>query len=343
MDKILALAVEHLANYLEVFFSTLKSPGTALQPVTTPIEEFIRLKDDSAEPQYQRQLSPRAISFLLISIFVGSVLNANIVRRLPAPDLMLTAVVVLVLWIVLSSFVHLLCKFLGGRGSFTQTLSASLQVFAVCYVLSSCVAFLWGVLSIKIIVSGAWPSGVVWRLVQEPILTYFLSQLLLIAVYLTLAMRRVHGFGPRRSLSGTWSFLEPIAFSIIFLVLTFGIVALSKSTYDVHRIPLTDPESQINKFEAGALVIFEGGIGHVGVIADEHGFYRTSPRHGVIYSEFGEYWSKRIKGFKRVTGGCEQVLGPTEVELCAALRKARPKCTGYGFETWECEIESVLL
>jgi cell wall-associated NlpC family hydrolase len=53
------------------------------------------------------------------------------------------------------------------------------------------------------------------------------------------------------------------------------------------------------QFKFGTLVFFSG-LAHVGVVADEHGFYHASRRHGVIYSEFNEYWLKRIDGFRRV-------------------------------------------
>jgi peptidoglycan endopeptidase LytE len=56
------------------------------------------------------------------------------------------------------------------------------------------------------------------------------------------------------------------------------------------------PEGQEYKF--GTLVFFSG-LTHVGVVADERGFYHASRRHGVIYSEFSEYWLKRIDGFRR--------------------------------------------
>ena len=39
---------------------------------------------------------------------------------------------------------------------------------------------------------------------------------------------------------------------------------------------------------------------HVGVVADEHGFYHASRHHGVVYQEFNEYWLKHIDGFRRV-------------------------------------------
>jgi len=53
------------------------------------------------------------------------------------------------------------------------------------------------------------------------------------------------------------------------------------------------------QFKFGTLVFFSG-LKHVGVVADEHGFYHASRRQGVIYSPFNEYWLKRIDGFRRV-------------------------------------------
>lgn len=49
----------------------------------------------------------------------------------------------------------------------------------------------------------------------------------------------------------------------------------------------------------GTLVFFSG-LAHVGIVADEHGFYHASRHHGVIYSPFNDYWLARIDGFRRV-------------------------------------------
>ena len=59
------------------------------------------------------------------------------------------------------------------------------------------------------------------------------------------------------------------------------------------------PAPEEEQFKFGTLVFFSG-LTHVGVVADEHGFYHASRRQGVIYSEFSEYWLKRIDGFRRV-------------------------------------------
>src|SRR5262245_54803684 len=59
------------------------------------------------------------------------------------------------------------------------------------------------------------------------------------------------------------------------------------------------PAAPDEQFKFGTLVFFSG-LKHVGVVADEHGFYHASRHHGVIYSSFNEYWLKRIDGFRRV-------------------------------------------
>jgi cell wall-associated NlpC family hydrolase len=59
------------------------------------------------------------------------------------------------------------------------------------------------------------------------------------------------------------------------------------------------PPAAEEQYKFGTLVFFNG-LAHVGVVADEHGFYHASRRHGVIYSPFNDYWLKRIDGFRRV-------------------------------------------
>ncbi len=54
-----------------------------------------------------------------------------------------------------------------------------------------------------------------------------------------------------------------------------------------------------DRFKFGTLVFFNH-LQHVGIVADENGFYHASSSKGVVYSRFGDYWSKRITGFRRV-------------------------------------------
>ena len=57
------------------------------------------------------------------------------------------------------------------------------------------------------------------------------------------------------------------------------------------------PATEDEKFKFGTLVFFNNQK-HVGIVADEHGFYHASRRKGVIYSRFDKYPS-RIDGYRR--------------------------------------------
>lgn len=70
----------------------------------------------------------------------------------------------------------------------------------------------------------------------------------------------------------------------------------SAKTLWANSIPLaTDAE----KFQFGTLVFFNR-LGHVGIVADEKGFYHASSSKGITYSPFEGYWAKRIVGFRRL-------------------------------------------
>jgi cell wall-associated NlpC family hydrolase len=53
------------------------------------------------------------------------------------------------------------------------------------------------------------------------------------------------------------------------------------------------------EFKFGTLVFFSG-LTHVGIVADEKGFYHSARHGGVVYSPFNDYWLSRIDGFRRV-------------------------------------------
>ncbi|HJR07984.1 MAG TPA: C40 family peptidase [Pyrinomonadaceae bacterium] len=59
------------------------------------------------------------------------------------------------------------------------------------------------------------------------------------------------------------------------------------------------PVSEDEKYKFGTLVFFNN-LKHVGIVADANGFYHASTSQGVTYSPFNEYWTSRIRGFRRV-------------------------------------------
>jgi hypothetical protein len=59
------------------------------------------------------------------------------------------------------------------------------------------------------------------------------------------------------------------------------------------------PAREDEKYKFGTLVFFNR-LGHVGIVADDKGFYHASRSHGVTYSPFNDYWMDRIDGFRRI-------------------------------------------
>ena len=60
------------------------------------------------------------------------------------------------------------------------------------------------------------------------------------------------------------------------------------------------PPPKEEEFKFGTLVFFSG-LRHVGIVADEKGFYHSAKHGGVVYSPFNNYWLSRIDGFRRVS------------------------------------------
>jgi cell wall-associated NlpC family hydrolase len=59
------------------------------------------------------------------------------------------------------------------------------------------------------------------------------------------------------------------------------------------------PPPKEEEFKFGTLVFFSD-LTHVGIVADEKGFYHSARHGGVVYSPFNDYWLSRIDGFRRV-------------------------------------------
>jgi cell wall-associated NlpC family hydrolase len=65
------------------------------------------------------------------------------------------------------------------------------------------------------------------------------------------------------------------------------------------------------RFKFGTLV-FLNGLGHMGIVADENGFYHASSSKGITYSPFKGYWGNRIVGFRRLPTATQ---APVEINM----------------------------
>lgn len=62
---------------------------------------------------------------------------------------------------------------------------------------------------------------------------------------------------------------------------------------------MSTPVEGDERFRFGTLV-FLNGLGHMGIVADENGFYHASSSKGITYSTFKGYWANRVVGFRRL-------------------------------------------
>jgi len=61
----------------------------------------------------------------------------------------------------------------------------------------------------------------------------------------------------------------------------------------------SEPVDGDDRYKFGTLV-FLNGLGHMGIVADENGFYHASSSKGITYSPFKGYWENRIVGFRKL-------------------------------------------
>lgn len=66
-----------------------------------------------------------------------------------------------------------------------------------------------------------------------------------------------------------------------------------------------------DRYKFGTLV-FLNGLGHMGIVADENGFYHASSSKGITYSPFKGYWEKRIVGFRRLPQMGQEITPETD-------------------------------
>jgi cell wall-associated NlpC family hydrolase len=67
----------------------------------------------------------------------------------------------------------------------------------------------------------------------------------------------------------------------------------------------SEPVEGPDQFKFGTLV-FLNGLGHMGIVADENGFYHASSSKGITYSPFKGYWANRIVGFRKLKTAGQQ-------------------------------------
>lgn len=219
IEQLLKLGTEYFSSYLTVLISTLRAPGERFRPLPKSKDKGVTVLHAGISASYIGPgLSPQLFGFMIISVLIGATLNSVVPGRPPSPDFLTTSVVTISVWIGYSISVFLLCKILGGKGSFLETMSVSLQLLAVVYVVSNFVTFIWGSIVRPSVVRGLLQSGILRPIVDYPILIYYPVQFFLMLIYLPLALKHVHRLNRVRQIvvavvPVVWTFWAIVSFS----------------------------------------------------------------------------------------------------------------------------------
>lgn len=196
LDKILKFFAENLVDWSRVTYLTLVHPISRFEPVTTS-EWNTQSLVDTFRSERQLWLSPRLLTFAVFSVIVGTTINGLLPNRIPGPQHFVVVAVVLSSWFFHASYLHLLCKMLRGSGSYLETLSVSVQVFATIYVVSSFLSLIAGTIVLMPYVSNTIKKVyfIGELIVSEPALLFFIILALLQSLYIPMSLRHVHKFG----------------------------------------------------------------------------------------------------------------------------------------------------
>jgi len=224
-EKILKFLTENIAEFFKVSVDTLIRPVAKFQLVPLALMADSSLVPNAGFDSSTRPwLHPLLFAFATVSAILGYLINSLIPNRRPGPDLLVTVVVTLIYWFVYSIGLHLLSRALRGRGQYVDTLSVNLQVLATLSVVASFLTLGLSLLTRlstmdRLIIQIPEVGG---NLRAEPAFFFFGIQALLLAVYLPLALKHVHGFGwIRQLLIGILPFI-----TMWFGVLSFVTVGL---------------------------------------------------------------------------------------------------------------------
>lgn len=248
-DKIIKFIVDHLANYFSILFTTLKRPILKFPPIESKESKKIIITNSGNELA-KDQMNPSLFEFAFISIFIGFTIQSLIPKNGTQPQLIISVLIPFIAWLVVGVVMNIFCKLLRGKGSFIETISITLQIFSVAYVISSVLTLLWGIAllgysqfteeffvypsqptlfnEITLSFYELPPIGNYYLLREYPFLLYFIIQPIFILVYFSWALKILHRFNR----------IKMIVIILILLILLNTFMFLNTLTYKQYVFPL---------------------------------------------------------------------------------------------------------
>ena len=241
IQQLLQWGTEYFSEYVFVFISTLIKPTVRFHPIEGQAEDSILFVSDKTRSlNIGSKLNPKLFSFTIISIFLGLTLNSIISTRLSILDVFSTSLVVLVVWFAYSCLIYALCKMFGGKGSLWETISVSLQLLAVIYVVSNLIALVWRILVQVPLIFGylIGRNQVLDLFIGDPIFFYYFVDFILMLVYLPAGLKYVHRF---RAISLAITTILPLTVIVLcgtFMSLSTGINLCAETCIQTSTAPV---------------------------------------------------------------------------------------------------------
>jgi hypothetical protein len=210
-------AVANFPQYFSVIVETVTRPGLHFAPITAQVSEQ---GIGGSMSKVGGQLNPQLVGFAVTSMFLGLTMNSLITTRRGGITFFVIEVVGLLFWVLYAAMVHLFCKIVRGHGSFMETVSVTIEIFATLYVVCSTLATTLALMvlyePIKLLVSDI---GIFGELVAEnPVVLFFVIHTILLMIYLPRGLKPMHEF----------NLLQQIAVAVPtgLIVLLHGIVMI---------------------------------------------------------------------------------------------------------------------
>lgn len=212
-DKVLQFFAENLADWSWITILTLRNPIARFELAPIPSQQRGTLVGGSSKHS-NLWLHPKLISYSVLSIVLGIMMNSLLAGRIPGPEMPKSVAIIFAYWLSYGSLLFLACRALKGRGSYLDTLSVSIQIFAAIYVVTSFLSLVaTALLSVPAF------AGIIKRVpligimvANEPPLVFFVIGLLLLSVYVPLSLKVVHRFGWLRTFL---VFLVPVFMTLV--------------------------------------------------------------------------------------------------------------------------------
>jgi hypothetical protein len=205
IDKLYTFATSTFSDYFHVLVGTLTGRGLAFSPpkhsepeaaVVVPTEPGRALSVSSTT----QRLHPQLFGYVVVSVFIGVAMDSLRIRKFEMTTVLAVAAFLTVSWLVYSSFTFLVCKLLGGTGSYVATISMMVQLLATVFVVSGFVSLGMSAVAFALITIANFSSPVLKAVSSESSWAYYMVHVLLLMVYVPIVLRPIHRFGVVRSL-----------------------------------------------------------------------------------------------------------------------------------------------